>query len=172
MTNDRGEVGHMNKVKKTWAEIVDDIETTGYTSVDAETFDHINDLCNDPPGPNARLRELLQGDKYRYLPKIAKARLDLIPPYAIYAMAEAFEDGALKRAEHNWEVGESARTWKISDRISAIQRHSLQLQMGCDIAEDSKIHHAAHIMANAAMLLGAYLKGYGYDDRILERETK
>lgn len=156
----------INKSKKTWAEIVNDIETTGHTSVNAETFNHIKNLCEDPPGPNARLRELLQEDKYRYSPKMEKARLDLIPPYAIYAIAEALEDGSIKRSEHNWEEGESARTWKISDRIAAIQRHSLQLQMGCDIAEDSKIHHAAHIMANAAMLLGAYLKGYGDDDRL------
>jgi len=156
----------INKTKKTWAEIVNDIETAGHTSVSAETFSHIKNLCEDPPGPNARLRELLQGDKYRYSPKMEKARLDLIPPYIIYAMAEAFEDGALKRSAHNWELGESARTWSIGERIAAIQRHSLQLQMGCDIAEDSKIHHAAHIAANAAMILGAYLKGYGEDDRL------
>lgn len=158
----------MSNGKKTWANIVEEAEETGQVVVDAKTFDEIKELCIDPPGPNARLRELLQGDKYRYSPKVEKARLDLIPPYIIYAMAEAFEDGAMKRSAHNWELGESAHTWSIGERIAAIQRHSLQLQMGCDIAEDSKIHHAAHIAANAAMILGAYLKGYGEDDRIKE----
>lgn len=103
--------------------------------------------------------------------KTHKARLELIPPEALYGMAEAFEDGANKRSAFNWELGESSKTWSKSDRISAIMRHSLQLQMGNELAEDSMLHHAAHILANAAMLYTAYIRGdIGLDDVVRGKE--
>lgn len=105
--------------------------------------------------------------------KIDKARLDLIPPEALYGLAEAFSDGAKKRSAHNWEVGPDKSTWSIADRIAAIMRHSLRLQMGEDLAQDSGIHHAAHILANAAMLYTAYHRdGIGNDDRIHRDEKE
>lgn len=98
--------------------------------------------------------------------KVEKARLDLNPPEALYGMAMAFEDGAKKRSAHNWEVGESASTWSFMDRIAAIERHIQQFKLGHDLATDSQIHHAAHIIANAAMLYTAYIRGLGNDDRL------
>jgi hypothetical protein len=102
--------------------------------------------------------------------KIDKARLDLIPPEALYAMAAAFEDGAKKRSERNWEVGTDRLNWSVLDRIAAIQRHTLRLTLGEDLAPDSGLHHAAHILANAAMLLTMYERGdLGKDDRFIGR---
>lgn len=100
--------------------------------------------------------------------KIEKARLDLVPPESLYGMAMAFEDGANKRSAHNWEVGEDSQEWSFEDRLAAIMRHVNLLRMGDDLATDSGIHHAAHIMANAAMLYTAFVRGdIGDDDRIL-----
>lgn len=100
--------------------------------------------------------------------KTEKVRLDLNPPEAMFGMAQAFEDGAKKRSEHNWEVGPDSHTWSFQDRLRAIEGHALRLRMGEDIDPVSGLHHAAHIMANGAMLYTASLKKLGNDDRLIK----
>lgn len=105
--------------------------------------------------------------------KKEKARVDLVPPEIIYSMAEAFEDGARKRSERNWEIGPSSKKWSYVDRIAAIIRHALALSMGEDVASDSKIYHAGHIAANAAMLVAAMERGnIGVDDRVMKKNPE
>lgn len=96
--------------------------------------------------------------------KIEKARIDLVPPEIMFGMAEAFEDGAAKRSERNWEVGSGAQSWSVRERVAAIQRHALKMMLGQRIDEVSGLHHAAHIAANAAMLYTAYIRGDIGDD--------
>lgn len=99
--------------------------------------------------------------------KTKKACLQLVPAEAMFGMAEAFEDGANKRSAYNWEISTTATEWSVADRVAAIMRHALKLHMGQDIDEDSGLHHAAHIMANAAMLYTRHVRGnkIGVDDR-------
>jgi len=116
--------------------------------------------------------EYFEGAKYTAPAKPAlkteKVRLDLNPPEAMFGMAQAFEDGAKKRSEHNWEVGPDSHTWSFQDRLRAIEGHALRLRMGEDTDPVSGLHHAAHIMANGAMLYTASLKKLGNDDRLIK----
>ena len=94
--------------------------------------------------------------------KIEKARVDLIPPEALYGMAEAFEDGAVKYGAHDWE----SKDWSLMDRLAASMRHVLRLISKEDFAADSGVHHAAHLLADAAMIYTMSVRGNcGKDDR-------
>lgn len=86
--------------------------------------------------------------------KIEKARVDLNPPEASYAMAMAFEDGSKKYGERDWE--ENLPKLDLRGRIAAIERHALRLKAGETHADDSGLHHAAHILADAAMVVTHY----------------
>lgn len=92
---------------------------------------------------------------------VTKAPVALVPPVAIFHVADALDDGALKYGPYNWrETG--VRT---SIYLSAIQRHWGLYLDGEDIAEDSGVHHLAHIMGCCAILLDAISLGILEDDR-------
>ena len=98
--------------------------------------------------------ETIWDDYNWWEPKWEKARLDLNPPEADYAMAAAFEDGATKYGPHDWEQ----KGFDVNERLAAIKRHVNQLLMGEEVAIDSQIHHAAHILADAAMIITSYIR--------------
>jgi hypothetical protein len=96
--------------------------------------------------------------------RVKKARLDLIPPEVLYALAEAFENGAKKYGERDWELGTTR--WTYNERLAAAMRHITQFRLKEDYAKDSKIHHMAHALADLAMVYVAYIRqDIGIDDR-------
>ncbi len=91
-----------------------------------------------------------------------KAPLDLIPPAAIIAMAEAFGNGATKYGPYNWrEQPIQVRTY-----IGAAMRHLLAFQDGQWAAEDTGISHLAHAMAGIGILIDAFATGAVIDNRV------
>ncbi len=92
-----------------------------------------------------------------------KAPLDLVPPAAIIAMAEAFGNGAVKYGPYNWrEQPIQVRTY-----IGAAIRHLLALQDGQWAAEDTGISHLGHAMAGLAILTDAFATGAVIDNRVM-----
>jgi hypothetical protein len=92
---------------------------------------------------------------------VTKAPVALVPPVAIFNLAEALDDGALKYGPYNWrETGVRASVY-----LSAIQRHWGLYLDGEVRAADSGVHHLAHIMGCCAILLDAESLGVLEDDR-------
>lgn len=90
-----------------------------------------------------------------------KVPLHLVPPSAKYYLALALEDGAGKYGPYNFrEEAISISTYK-----AAMERHMDAFWDGEDIAEDSGVHHVAHAMACAALILDAMSVGKLVDDR-------
>lgn len=90
-----------------------------------------------------------------------KPPLDLLEYEPNVAISWAMKNGADKYGRANY------RTIPISMRtyIAAIERHAGLLLSGEDYAEDSGIHHLAHIGANVHVLLKAIYDGNAVDDR-------
>jgi hypothetical protein len=84
-----------------------------------------------------------------------------IPPVAILALGAAMRNGADKYGSFNWRDSEVT----TSVFYNALQRHLLQWWSGEDFADDSKVHHLAHIMAGCAILLDAESCNVLNDDR-------
>ncbi len=74
------------------------------------------------------------------------ARFDLLPPHALWQVAEAFGRGARKYKDRNWERGYD---WSLS--YQALQRHLAQWWGGEEADPDSHIPHLAsaafHVLA-------------------------
>lgn len=85
---------------------------------------------------------------------VPKIKLDLNPPEAIEAMALAFMDGAKKYGVHDWEYHD----FDTDERLAAIGRHLNALLLKQTHATDSGLHHAAHILADAAMIYTQYVR--------------
>ncbi len=86
-----------------------------------------------------------------------KVRMDLLPFKAIEMLGKVMTYGANKYADHDWRKG-----IKHSRRIAAMLRHAFALAGGEDIDPESGLPHAAHVMANAGMLLET---STAFDDR-------
>jgi hypothetical protein len=91
---------------------------------------------------------------------VPKVALDLNPPEAVEAMALAFMDGAKKYGVHDWEQ----KGFNSRERLAAITRHTMALMMEQTHAQDSGLHHAAHILADAAMIYTQYVRGKSRDE--------
>ncbi len=90
-----------------------------------------------------------------------KRQLALVPPSAIDACAQAFEDGARKYGAYNWrKTGVPYMTY-----LHAAKRHLDALLDGEDVAPDSGVHHAGHVMACMAVVVDAIKCGKLEDDR-------
>jgi Domain of unknown function (DUF5664) len=78
-----------------------------------------------------------------------KLPLELVPPSAMHALAEAFNDGARKYNAYNW------REKSISSSVyyGAALRHLTAWWDGEDSAEDSGLNHLHHALACIAMLI-------------------
>jgi hypothetical protein len=84
-----------------------------------------------------------------------------VPPIAILALGAAMQNGADKYGSFNWRESEVT----ASVFYNAMQRHLLAWWSGEDHAEDSKVHHLAHLSACCAILLDSELSGVFKDDR-------
>jgi len=98
------------------------------------------------------------------LAALNKARCSDVPPVAFFALGAAMSDGAKKYGRYNWrDTGVTASVF-----YDALMRHLQDWYNGESYAEDSKIHHLAHLMAGAAILLDAEKSGVLKDDRAKE----
>jgi len=88
------------------------------------------------------------------------ARFDLLPPDAMWAVAEQYGRGSLKYEDRNWEKSYS---WSLS--FAAMMRHAWQFWGGEDIDADSGSPHMAAVAWHALALLTFYLREIGTDDR-------
>ncbi len=95
------------------------------------------------------------------LAAINKPRLSDVPPVALFALGAAMSNGKDKYGRFNWrETGTTASVF-----YDAMQRHLAQWYSGENFADDSKVHHLAHIMASCAILMDSEFQGTLTDDR-------
>lgn len=84
-----------------------------------------------------------------------------VPTPALFALAEAHDDGALKYGSHNWrEAGVRSSVY-----LEAIDRHLALWREGQERSEDADVHHLAHVMACCAILIDAQANHNLFDDR-------
>lgn len=88
------------------------------------------------------------------------ARFDLIPPVALWALAEHFGKGSSKYSERNWERGTD---WSLN--FAAAQRHMWQWWDGEDIDEDTGSSHLICAMWHMAALFTFLQTHPDLDDR-------
>lgn len=90
------------------------------------------------------------------------ARYDLIPPDALWELAEVYGKGAKKYADRNWEKGYK---WGLS--VGALERHLARWKMGQSRDDETPLegaHHLAQVAWHAIALLVFELRGIGTDD--------
>lgn len=97
---------------------------------------------------------------------VKKVSLALNPPSAEIHMAKAFEDGADKYGPYNWRENEVA----VMVYINAMKRHMAAFVDGENYSPDTAekgnpVHHLAHVMACAAIILDAMECNVLIDDR-------
>lgn len=91
-------------------------------------------------------RNHINGEGLRH--NSGKLPVHLVPPSAIFAMAEVLAAGAKKYPENNWRLGMSWNTVYAS-----LMRHLLKWMGGEDIDDESGKPHTYHILTNAAFLV-------------------
>lgn len=89
-----------------------------------------------------------------------KARIDLIPPDAIFAIAEVLTFGARKYRTWNW-----ARGLPWGDTFASLQRHLWAWANGEDVDPETGLSHLAHANCQAMFLLTFAIRDVGDDDR-------
>jgi Domain of unknown function (DUF5664) len=92
------------------------------------------------------------------------ARFDLIPPEALWGIAEVFGRGARKYADRNWEKG---YRWGLS--VAALQRHLHSWLMGESIDQETGAHHLLQVAWHAIVLFTYELRNLGTDDVRVKR---
>jgi len=97
------------------------------------------------------------------LAAMGKPGIANVPAIAFFALGQAMTDGANKYGRFNWRASGST----VSVFVDAMARHLLGYYIGEDHAKDSRVHHLAHLMSGAAILLDAELHGVLKDDRML-----
>ena len=90
-----------------------------------------------------------------------KPRTAAVPPIAIMALGAAMQTGADKYGLFNWR-GTSVTATVF---YNALLRHLEQWYSGEKCASDTGVHHLAHLMAGAAIILDAEMNGVFVDDR-------
>lgn len=92
---------------------------------------------------------------------VKKLQLDLVPPSAMIALAEAMKDGAKKYGPYNW------RDYPISASVyyAAALRHLFAWWDGEENARDSGVHHLHHALACLALLVDSIHLGILNDNR-------
>lgn len=88
------------------------------------------------------------------------ARFDLVPPDAMWALAEHYGKGAHKYADRNWEKGYA---WSLC--IAALQRHFQAWLMGESYDPETGSHHLIAVAWHAFALFVFERRGLGTDDR-------
>lgn len=89
-----------------------------------------------------------------------KARMDLLPPDAIFAVAHVLRHGAEKYGPRNWERGIG-----YGRLFAAVLRHLWQWWGGEDRDRESGHHHLAHAATGCLMLLAMTMRRTDLDDR-------
>jgi len=90
-----------------------------------------------------------------------------VPPSAKLYLGMAMKDGAEKYGAFNWRKEPiSATTY-----MSAMDRHLAAWFDGEDDAEDSGVHHLAHVMASCALILDSMDCGTLVDDRPIKGKS-
>lgn len=94
-------------------------------------------------------------------------QLSIVPTTALAWLAEALRNGAIEKnyGVRNWRESEVC----LTTYLDAAGRHLMALQEGEDVAEDSLVLHAAHLMATCAIIIDADACGTLVDDRVLGR---
>lgn len=87
------------------------------------------------------------------------ARFSLIPPDAMWAIAEHYGRGAQKYSERNWEKG-----YKHSLTIDALERHLTAHKLGELMDYETGSLHVTAVAWHALALLTFVLRGIGTDD--------
>lgn len=110
------------------------------------------DLSNPPSYPDNNPKTAFGAKK---LP------LELVPPSAVAALAEAFADGAKKYGPYNW------REKLVSSSIyyGACLRHIQAWWDGEDLATDSGLDHLHHALACIAIIIDSKSVGKLNDNR-------
>lgn len=90
-----------------------------------------------------------------------KPRMAAVPPIAIMALGAAMQTGADKYGYFNWR--ETSVTASVF--YNAMVRHLEQWYSGEQHASDTGVHHLAHLMAGAAIILDAEMNEVFNDDR-------
>lgn len=91
------------------------------------------------------------------------ARFDLLPPKALWLLAEVYGRGALKYEARNWEKGVE---W--SKLFAALQRHAWKFWAGESIDPDDGQHHLASVAWMALALMEMEETHPELDDRSRE----
>lgn len=95
------------------------------------------------------------------------ARFDLIPPEALWALAELYGKGALKYAPRNWEAGIN-----YGRVYAALMRHLEAWRMGEAYDPDNGQHHLISVIWNAVALYTYEQRGLGEKlDNLRSKET-
>lgn len=120
-----------------------------------EYYKHLSHFADNPPKtePN-KPEEAMRFDDN-------KLRFDLIPHEAMIELARAFTIGAIKYEDNNFRKG-----MKFSRCVGPLERHWNLWKCGQDTDPDTKCHHLASVLWNAAVLLTYQLREIGTDDRI------
>lgn len=92
---------------------------------------------------------------------VGKPSIADVPPIGFLALGAAMSDGAGKYGRFNWRDTEVT----ASTFYKAMGRHLLAWYCGEEVAEDSGVHHLAHLMASCAIILDAQQHGVFTDDR-------
>jgi hypothetical protein len=90
-----------------------------------------------------------------------KPQFHLIPPEALFGLAEHFTKGAEKYEPHNWERG---MDW--SKCFDSLQRHCWAWQSGEDLDPENGAHHMMAAAWNALALYVYAVRNVGVDDRV------
>lgn len=85
----------------------------------------------------------------------------VIPSTAVFHLGMAMRNGANKYGAYNWRE----KKVKATIYLDAINRHHALWMAGEEVDQKSKVHHLAHLMACAAILLDAMETGNLVDDR-------
>ena len=84
-----------------------------------------------------------------YAEKAQKIRPTLFPVEALEVGILAFEDGAKKYGRDQWRTSDQVTRESIMD---ALERHWILLKKGESHAQDSKVHHIGHMIADLSIL--------------------
>ena len=90
---------------------------------------------------------------------VKRARFDLLPPDALWTVAELYGKGAEKYAERNWERG-----YEWSKSCGAIGRHWAAILAGEFVDPETGLPHAASICFHALALIAFEKRGVGVND--------
>lgn len=129
---------------------------------DKNNIDSQNYLFTDPSTwvatPVDASKPVEAGDNLRK--DFGKVRFDLLPPEALFALADLYTQGAKKYQDRGWEEG---MDW--SRCFGSLMRHGWKWLRGEDVDEETGAHHMIAVAWNAFALYTYSVRKKGKDDR-------